>query len=159
MPRVMPGKLGLSFSGLYSAAERQVQQIKDREGELSDKVRAVIAAKFQEAAIGQLEEKLVLALKSLRERGIYPNAVVASSGSGMASDLYLRNRFVPPFGSFFTPGRRTVSDWLLLLLLSRYRSSNPHSSCDDRMGGDETVPIWTERRIRRETYCRVGDRQ
>jgi N6-L-threonylcarbamoyladenine synthase len=52
--------------------------------------RRNIAASFQKAAIGQLEEKLKLGLKQCMRLGVSPGSVVVSGG--VASNSYLRSR-------------------------------------------------------------------
>ena len=86
---VMPGKLAFSFSGLLSAADRHWQAM--TEAERSD-LAADVAAGFQNAAIGQLEHKIALAVEDLKIRGIVINSLVGSGG--VASNQMLRSRSV-----------------------------------------------------------------
>lgn len=65
------------------------------------------AAAFQYAAVLQLEKKLGLALKLCEDRGIEVKTVVASGG--VASNRYLRSRFVCGFILALCPG---ASSWL-----------------------------------------------
>ncbi|EJU00644.1 peptidase M22 glycoprotease [Dacryopinax primogenitus] len=90
LPTMMPGQLEFSFCGLRAATKRIIDH-KQRSGELSDRTRADIAARFQQAAVMQLEDKLARAVKECRVRGVQPRAVVASGG--VATNLYLRTRY------------------------------------------------------------------
>lgn len=84
LPSTTPGKLIFSFSGIKAAVKRQIGTIQP-----DDTVRKhAIAAAFQKAAVGQLEEKVALALKK-DGTGTYTSLVVSG---GVASNLYLRER-------------------------------------------------------------------
>ena len=82
-PLPASGQLLFSYSGLKSAVKRKIA---DRKLSLDQKTE--IANAFQIAAVGQLEEKLGLALKQLK--GEHLSSLVASGG--VASNGYLRER-------------------------------------------------------------------
>lgn len=87
LPRGQPGKLGFSYSGLHSSVERFVAA---RNGELNDPTKLALARAFQTAAVGQLEEKLLLGLHWCRQNGITIGDVIVSGG--VASNRFLRER-------------------------------------------------------------------
>jgi N6-L-threonylcarbamoyladenine synthase len=89
LPGAMPGKLIFSFTGLHSAVERFVTA---RGGitALDDSTKRALAREFQRAAVGQLEEKLRLALFWCTMHGVEIRHVVVSGG--VASNMYLRER-------------------------------------------------------------------
>jgi N6-L-threonylcarbamoyladenine synthase len=89
MPRTMPGALSFSFAGLHSAVERFVTA-RGGNAALDMSTRHALAAAFQRAAVGQLEEKVVLALKWCADQGLGVRHMVVSGG--VASNSYLRNR-------------------------------------------------------------------
>ncbi|KAM0756331.1 glycoprotease [Meredithblackwellia eburnea MCA 4105] len=80
------GKLIFSFSGLRSALTRLLE--KEKVGDMSESRRRELARGFVEAAVGQVEAKITLALK--RWKGEELKALVASGG--VASNQYLRMR-------------------------------------------------------------------
>lgn len=90
MPRTLPGILGFSFTGLHSAVERFVTARGGAEA-LDAATRRALANAFQTAAVNQLEEKVALALKWCRDRGLGVNHLVVSGG--VASNSYLRHRY------------------------------------------------------------------
>lgn len=123
---VMPGILAFSFSGLLSAADRHWQSI--MEADKSDQA-ANVAAGFHNAAIGQLEHKIALALQNLKDRGIIIKSLVGSGG--VASNRMLRSRSVliiptqvqqlmlwPGFGSCWTVVEDPMFGCCSLLYLS-----------------------------------------
>jgi len=89
MPRTMPGVLSFSFAGLHSAVERFVTSRGGAAG-LDDSTRRAVASAFQSAAVGQLEEKVLLALDWCRAQGVGVRHLVVSGG--VASNSYLRER-------------------------------------------------------------------
>ncbi|KAI0040638.1 glycoprotease [Auriscalpium vulgare] len=89
LPRSMPGVMGFSFAGLHSAVERFIRT-QGGIGCLDESTRRALAAEFQRAAVGQLEEKVRLALKWSRGAGHDVRHVVVSGG--VASNAYLRER-------------------------------------------------------------------
>ena len=91
MPRIMPGVLGFSYTGLHSVIERFVT---DRGGAVAmdSATKRAVANAFQTAAINQLEEKVGLALRWCRDRGHRVRHLVVSGG--VASNSYLRDRCV-----------------------------------------------------------------
>lgn len=82
-PIPSPGGLAFSYSGLKSAVKRNIGN-----GPLSLDQKREIAVAFQNAAVGQLEEKLELALERLQ--GQILSSLVASGG--VASNGFLRER-------------------------------------------------------------------
>ena len=89
MPRTMPGTLGFSFAGLHSAVERFVTA-RGGGAALDMSTKHALATAFQRAAVGQLEEKVTLALKWCRDQGLGVRHLVVSGG--VASNSYLRDR-------------------------------------------------------------------
>lgn len=86
LPSTTRGKLVFSFSGLKAAVKREVGKMQPED---EDRKHA-IAATFQSVAVGQLEEKVTLALRKLE--GVELTSLVVSGG--VASNLYLRERQV-----------------------------------------------------------------
>lgn len=89
MPRAMPGVLGFSFAGLHSAVERFVTA-RGGAASLDVSTKHALASAFQRTAVGQLEEKVVLALRWCRNQGLGVRHLVVSGG--VASNSYLRDR-------------------------------------------------------------------
>ncbi|KAI1784257.1 peptidase M22 glycoprotease [Ganoderma leucocontextum] len=87
MPRTMRGRLAFSYSSLHSVVERFVQA---KQGELDQMTKLALARSFQRAAVGQLEEKLVLGMRKCAQEGIGVRSLVVSGG--VASNTYLRER-------------------------------------------------------------------
>lgn len=87
LPGGQPGKLAFSYSGLHSVVERYVAA---RNGDLDDPTKLALARAFQSAAVSQLEQKLLLALRWCRQNGIAVRDVVVSGG--VASNKFLRQR-------------------------------------------------------------------
>lgn len=81
-PVGMAGSAEFSYSGLKSAVRRTI----DANPEASVHERRRIAAAFQKAAAGQLEDKVLLALKS------HPGVSSLVVSGGVASNGYLRQR-------------------------------------------------------------------
>ncbi|KAI0259673.1 Gcp-like domain-containing protein [Gloeopeniophorella convolvens] len=90
MPRTLPGVLGFSFAGLHSTVERAVAARGGDGAALDARTRAALARAFQDAAVGQLEEKVRLALRLCAREGVGVRHVVVSGG--VASNTYLRTR-------------------------------------------------------------------
>ena len=84
-----PGELMFSYSGLYSAVQRHCELITPEDFQAR---KVIIAWAFQQAAVGQLEQKLKLGLKWCERHGVDVRHVVVSGG--VASNLYLRERHV-----------------------------------------------------------------
>jgi len=89
LPGALQGKFVFSFSGLHSAVERFVTARGGPEA-LDEPTKRALAREFQRAAVGQLEEKLGLALSWCAIRGFEVRHVVVSGG--VASNMYLRER-------------------------------------------------------------------
>jgi N6-L-threonylcarbamoyladenine synthase len=87
LPSGQPGKLAFSYSGLHSGVERYVAA---RGGDLNGATRLALARAFQTAAVSQLEEKLLLALRWCRQNGITIREIIVSGG--VASNKFLRQR-------------------------------------------------------------------
>ncbi|KAL7281011.1 hypothetical protein ACG7TL_004313 [Trametes sanguinea] len=87
MPIPMPGKLAFSYSAPHSAVERFLTA---GGGELDERTRVRLARSFQRAAVSQLEEKLVLAMRKLANQGVKVKSLVVSGG--VASNSFLRER-------------------------------------------------------------------
>jgi N6-L-threonylcarbamoyladenine synthase len=87
-PLAMQGSLGFSFGGLVSSVQRLITKLGPAATEDSA-TQAAIAHAFQHAAVGQLQEKLMLALRSCERRGIAVKTVVSSGG--VASNMHLRS--------------------------------------------------------------------
>lgn len=89
IPRAMPGRLQFSYTGLHSTVERYLRK---RDGIIDEPTKYALPAAFQEAAIGQLEEKVSLGLAQCRRRGVTIGHLVVSGG--VASNSFLRERYV-----------------------------------------------------------------
>ncbi|KAI9059105.1 hypothetical protein FKP32DRAFT_1688230 [Trametes sanguinea] len=89
MPTAMPGKLAFSYSAPHSAVERFLAA-RGGAGELDERTRVRLARGFQRAAVGQLEEKLVLGMRELARQGVKVTSLVVSGG--VASNAFLRER-------------------------------------------------------------------
>ncbi|KAI0769577.1 glycoprotease [Trametes elegans] len=87
MPRPMPGRLAFSYTGLHSTVERFLDA---RKGALNERTRLGLARSFQRAAVGQLEDKLVLGMRQCARQDIQVRSLVVSGG--VASNSYLRER-------------------------------------------------------------------
>ncbi|KAF9649697.1 peptidase M22, glycoprotease [Thelephora ganbajun] len=87
LPSGQPGKLAFSYSGLHSGVERYIAV---RNGDLDDPTKLALARAFQTAAVGQLEEKLLLALHWCRQNGVVIRDIIVSGG--VASNKFLRRR-------------------------------------------------------------------
>jgi tRNA A37 threonylcarbamoyltransferase TsaD len=87
--RPFVGQLQFSFSGLHSF----VKQFINRQAVAIDiPTKRALARAFQTAAVGQLEEKLLLALKWCEMNGIIVQEIVVSGG--VASNKFLRERYI-----------------------------------------------------------------
>ncbi|KAL4244080.1 tRNA N6-adenosine threonylcarbamoyltransferase, mitochondrial [Abortiporus biennis] len=89
-PRPLKGKLEFSFAGLHSHIDRLVKNKETWKDFNPEQVKYILANGFQQAAVGQLEEKLALGMKECRRRGLEINHVVVSGG--VASNTFLRKR-------------------------------------------------------------------
>ncbi|KAI0708167.1 peptidase M22 glycoprotease [Cerioporus squamosus] len=87
MPRPMRGRLAFSYTGLHSTVERFLDA---RRGEIDERTKVGVARSFQKAAVGQLEDKLVLGMRECAQKGIKVRHLVVSGG--VASNTFLRNR-------------------------------------------------------------------
>ncbi|KAG8936793.1 hypothetical protein FRC02_011372 [Tulasnella sp. 418] len=83
------GLLALSYSGPSSYVTRLIESLTPEQRE-DEGMRIAIARRWQESAVGQLEEKLALALKQLELEGINVTSLVVSGG--VASNMFLRER-------------------------------------------------------------------
>ncbi|KAG5650193.1 hypothetical protein H0H81_000352 [Sphagnurus paluster] len=88
-PRPLRGQLGFSYSSLHSYVERYITA-KEGLDNVDLPTRLALARGFQNAAVAQLEEKLLLAFKWCSENNIHVHDVVVSGG--VASNTYLRER-------------------------------------------------------------------
>ncbi|KAG6820868.1 hypothetical protein H0H93_010212, partial [Arthromyces matolae] len=88
-PRPFRGQLAFSYSSLHSYVERYIDSKGGAEN-LDLSTRLALARGFQAAAVGQLEEKLLLALKWCRGNGVRVQDLVVSGG--VASNSFLRER-------------------------------------------------------------------
>ena len=89
MPRPMKGRLAFSYTGLHSTVERFLDA---QRGEVDARMKLGIARSFQEAAVRQLEDKLVLGMRQCEREGVKIRSLVVSGG--VASNSYLRERCV-----------------------------------------------------------------
>ncbi len=90
MPVPLRGRLAFSYSGLHSAVEKYIR-LRDGIQSLDHPTKVALAQAFQDAAIKQLEKKLVLALDYCRQQHVQIRHVVLSGG--VASNLLLRDRY------------------------------------------------------------------
>ncbi|KAJ4482234.1 Gcp-like domain-containing protein [Lentinula aciculospora] len=86
---VMPGRLAFSYSALHSHVDRVVKLNGGIEN-FTFANKLALARIFQNAAFGQLEEKLRLAVEDCEKRGIKVGHLVVSGG--VASNMSLRER-------------------------------------------------------------------
>lgn len=89
-PIAFQNVLSFSFSGPKGEVNRMLSKLPPDAVESDQGLRIAIARGFQEAAFGQLAEKVQLALRWCNKRGVTINALVASGG--VASNLFLRER-------------------------------------------------------------------
>ncbi|KAI0364988.1 glycoprotease [Pilatotrama ljubarskyi] len=87
LPRPMPGRLAFSYSAVHSAVERFLDA---RRGQLDEATRLGLARSFQRAAVGHLEDKLVLGMRQCLREGVRVRSLVVSGG--VASNSFLRDR-------------------------------------------------------------------
>jgi len=87
--RPFVGQLQFSFSGLHSYVK---QFINRQVVEIDIPTKRALARAFQTAAVGQLEEKLLLALKWCEMKDIVVQEIVVSGG--VASNNFLRERYI-----------------------------------------------------------------
>ncbi|KAI0296507.1 Gcp-like domain-containing protein [Multifurca ochricompacta] len=117
MPRTMPGILRFSFTGLHSAVERFVTARGGTEA-LDMSTRHALANAFQKAAVGQLEEKVALALAWCEKQGIGVKHLVVSGG--VASNLYLRESH-DPILLVFPPAELCTDNAVMIAWASMHR--------------------------------------
>lgn len=91
MPAPLRGRLAFSYSGLHSAVEKYIR-LRGGIQSLDHPTKVALAQAFQDAAIKQLEKKLMLALDHCRQQHVQIRHVVLSGG--VASNLLLRDRYV-----------------------------------------------------------------
>lgn len=89
MPKPLPSRLAFSYASLHSSVERHIHAHGGIE-KVDEESRRSLARAFQSAAVGQLEEKVVLALEWCNNNQISINDLVVSGG--VASNMYLRSR-------------------------------------------------------------------
>ncbi|OBZ66113.1 tRNA N6-adenosine threonylcarbamoyltransferase [Grifola frondosa] len=86
IPRPVPGRLTFSYTGLRSNVTRLLQEQESP----TPSTRRALARAFQTAAVRQLEDKLMMALRQCEARDIAIRHVVVSGG--VASNMFLRSR-------------------------------------------------------------------
>ncbi|KAH8107829.1 glycoprotease family-domain-containing protein [Cristinia sonorae] len=86
-PRPMPKRLQFSYACLHSHVERYVAT---KDAPLGNEERLALARAFQRAAVGQLEEKVLMGLERCQEMGVSVGHLVVSGG--VASNMFLRER-------------------------------------------------------------------
>jgi N6-L-threonylcarbamoyladenine synthase len=84
-----PGRLHLSYAGTFSLVGKAIEACGGIQAMLPEQ-RVRLARDFQTAAIAQLEEKIVLALRACELKGEGVQHVIVSGG--VASNSYLRKR-------------------------------------------------------------------
>ena len=136
LPRPLLGRKGFdfSFSGLKTAVRRLMLKLAPAEGELTDQVRADIAASFQAAVFDCLAGQTLKAARSLSAKRL----VVAG---GVAANGRLRRRFAAAAGDleiFFPPCRYCTDNAAMIALTGSLRLS-----AGERSEGDFFVhPRW-----------------
>jgi N6-L-threonylcarbamoyladenine synthase len=93
LPRPMLGREGadFSFSGLKTAVRHVVSALKEKEGGLSDKDRADIAAGFQAAVVDVLSDRIAAAIARFRmEFGKTSASMNLVAAGGVASNSAIR---------------------------------------------------------------------
>lgn len=91
LPRPMPKRLAFSYSALHSHVKLFIESLGGSES-LDIPMKKSIARAFQTAAVGHLEDKLVLALEWCKNQNIDIQSIVVSGG--VASNMFLRQRYV-----------------------------------------------------------------
>jgi N6-L-threonylcarbamoyladenine synthase len=91
LPRPMPKRLAFSYSALHSHVKLFIESLGGSES-LDIPMKKSIARAFQTAAVGHLEDKLVLALEWCKHQNIDIQSIVVSGG--VASNMFLRQRYV-----------------------------------------------------------------
>ena len=86
-PRPVPKRLQFSYACLHSHVERYLAT---RTEPLEDLEKLALARAFQEAAVRQLEEKVLLGLEKCTDMGVNVRHLVVSGG--VASNMFLRKR-------------------------------------------------------------------
>ncbi|KAF8197966.1 glycoprotease family-domain-containing protein [Pholiota molesta] len=89
LPRPMPKRLAFSYSALHSHVKLFIESLGGSES-LDIPMKKSIARAFQTAAVGHLEDKLVLALEWCKHQNIDIQSIVVSGG--VASNMFLRQR-------------------------------------------------------------------
>ena len=136
LPRPLLGRDGFdfSFSGLKTAVLRLIAGLASEGGELSDKVRADLAASFQAAVFDCLAGQALKAARSLSAERL----VVAG---GVAANERLRQRFFAAAGDleiFFPPARYCTDNAAMIALTGSLRLG-----AGERSDGDFSVhPRW-----------------
>lgn len=102
-PRIMPGQLAFSYSGLRTHLDRFVRV--NALDTLDERSRRTLARSFLSAAVLQVEDKLALALKKLAP-DTRPRALAMSGG--VASNLFLRARIRARLDDLGLSGLATV---------------------------------------------------
>jgi N6-L-threonylcarbamoyladenine synthase len=92
LPIAFPRQSAFSYAGLVSQVQRFVGKQPPERIAQDTPLRIAIARRFQEAAFGQVEDKVRLALKRCEAEGVGVTSLVVSGG--VASNLYLRERSV-----------------------------------------------------------------
>lgn len=89
-PRPLLGQLAYSFSAFHSHVTNFMNEHGGHEN-VDVLTRRALARAFQSAAVGHLEEKLILGLDLCKKKGIYIQDIVVSGG--VASNQFLRDRY------------------------------------------------------------------
>ncbi|KAF9529287.1 glycoprotease family-domain-containing protein [Crepidotus variabilis] len=127
--RPLPGQLAFSYSAHHSQTKALIESHGGVEG-MDIATKRAIAREFQTAAVGHLEEKLVLGLNWCRKRDIHVRDVVVSGG--VASNSYLRERLRrsldkynsdESFRLFFPPPYLCTDNAAMIAWASTYRFS------------------------------------
>jgi len=85
-----PRQLAFSYAGPVSHVQRFISKQPPERIAEDIPLRIAIARRFQEAAFGQVEDKVRLALKLCEKEGVDVTSLVVSGG--VASNIYLRER-------------------------------------------------------------------
>lgn len=87
----LPKQLGFSFAGLKSKVKQETAKIwPNLKTKIPEELKRAMAARFQEAAVGQLVDKVGLVLDQFEKTDQSVKTLVASGG--VASNMFLRQQ-------------------------------------------------------------------
>ncbi|KAF8894934.1 Gcp-like domain-containing protein [Gymnopilus junonius] len=126
-PRPLIGQPAFSFSAFHSHVNLLLNELETK-ANFDQPMKKAIARAFQSAAVGHLEEKVILGLELCKQKGIFVQDVVVSGG--VASNQYLRHRlrqcllnFDPgtPYSLIFPPPHLCTDNAVMIAWASMHR--------------------------------------